>query len=75
MNRYVTLPVCGVYSMLDLAIYYRLSKWVRDFVELGGLMQGYQRKNVTPYMHIMVFHVTKMLRHFGNIKQFSGQGT
>ena len=37
-------------------------------------MQGYQRKHVTPYMHIMVFHVPKMLRHFGNIKQFSGQG-
>ena len=37
-------------------------------------MQGYQRKRVTPYMHIMVYHVPKMLRVFGNIKQFSGQG-
>ena len=26
------------------------------------------------HMHIMVFHVPKMLRVFGNIKQFSGQG-
>ena len=38
------------------------------------MMQSYQRKHVTPYMHIMVFHVPKMLRVFGNIKQFSGQG-
>ena len=31
-------------------------------------------KHVTPYMHIMVFHVPMMLRVFGNIKHFSGQG-
>ena len=37
-------------------------------------MQGYQCKHVTPYKHIMVFHMPKMLRVFSNIKQFSGQG-
>ena len=47
---------------------------VCDFVKLGDLMQGYQPKHVTPYMHIMIYHVPKMLRVFSNIKQFSGKG-
>ena len=34
-------------------------------------MQG---KHVTPYMHCMVYHIPRMLRLYGNIKQFSGQG-
>ena len=67
-----------MYSMLRckcfLPIILQAKLWVHDFVELGDLMQGYQRKHVTPYMHIMVYHVPKMLRVFGNIKQFSGQG-
>ena len=68
MNKCGTVSVYSVYSMLFLAIYLQAKQWVHDFVELGGLMQGYQHKYVTPYLHIMVFHVPKMLRHFGNIK-------
>ena len=29
---------------------------------------------ITPYMHIMVFHVPEMINAHGNIKQFSSQG-
>ena len=38
-------------------------------------MQGYQKKYVTPYMHCMVYHVPTMLTKYGNLRQFSGQGT
>ena len=37
-------------------------------------MEGYQKKNVTPYMHCMVYHVPEMLKKYGNLRQFSGQG-
>ena len=29
---------------------------------------------VTPYIHIMVKHVPELLRRFGTMQQFSGQG-
>ena len=37
-------------------------------------MEGFQKKNVTPYMHCMVFHVPEMLKKYKNLRQFSGQG-
>ena len=49
-------------------------QWVNVFTRLGDQYQGYQRKYVTPYMHAFVFHVPDMMRHFGSLKQFSGQG-
>ena len=44
------------------------------FTGLGSHYEGYSEKNITPYMHIMVYHVPDMIRHYGNIKKFSGQG-
>ena len=31
-------------------------------------------EDVTPYMHCMVYHVPAMLKKFGSLRQFSGQG-
>ena len=44
------------------------------YVSLGEHYEGYSRKHVTPYMHIMVFQVPDMIERHGNIKMFSGQG-
>ena len=44
------------------------------FVGLGRYYMGYYKKDVTPYMHIMVYHVPEMISHYGKIKKFSGQG-
>ena len=30
---------------------------------------------VTPYMHLLVFHITDFIDKYGNVKQFSCQGT
>ena len=43
------------------------------YVSLGEHYEGYSRKHVTPYMHIMVFHVPDIIERNGNIKMFSGQ--
>ena len=41
---------------------------------LSGRCEGHQKRNITPYMHAMVYHVPDMMKRFGNVKQFSGQG-
>ena len=35
---------------------------------------GYQRVNVTPYMHCLVYHVPDHMWQYGNLWVFSGQG-
>ena len=48
---------------------------MKEFLELGRHCDGYQKSCVTPYMHILVFHVPDFIKANGNIKQFSCQGT
>jgi hypothetical protein len=37
-------------------------------------LEGYDSNSITPYIHVMVYHVPKMLKTYGSIKQFTGQG-
>ena len=48
---------------------------MNEFLELGRHCDGYQKSCVTPYMHILVYHVPDFMKAYGNIKQFSCQGT
>eukprot|EP00731_Ephydatia_muelleri_P024549 Em0016g820a len=52
----------------------KAKQWIKDFVALSPVAQGYQKDRVTPYMHIMAMHMPHMIRLHGNIKQFSCQG-
>ena len=47
---------------------------VRDFVSLSNVLEGHQKRRVTPYMHIFAYHVPYSIRQHGNIRKFSGQG-
>ena len=58
----------------SLHLYMQAQQWIRDFLDLSRL-EGYQRKNVTPYMHCLVYHVPQQIRTHGNIIKFSGQGS
>ncbi|CAC5380026.1 unnamed protein product [Mytilus coruscus] len=49
-------------------------KWVSDFTSLRVCLEGFDFKYVTPYMHILVYHVSFFLRKYRSIKQFIGQG-
>ncbi|XP_071107251.1 uncharacterized protein [Haliotis cracherodii] len=51
-----------------LALDWRCKRWVATF----GLV--YQSKDVTPYMHILAYHITDMLKIHGNLVTFSQQG-
>jgi hypothetical protein len=45
-----------------------------DFRSLSEHLEGYDSKSITPYIHVMVYHVPKMLKTYGSIKQFTDQG-
>ena len=48
--------------------------WVSLFMSLAGISIGHAKKNVTPYMHAMVYHVPRFLARLQGIKKFTGQG-
>jgi hypothetical protein len=62
-------------SKLEVDSFFELArKWVLDFRSLSEHLEGYDSKSITPYIHVMVYHVPKMLKTYGSIKQFTGQG-
>ena len=48
--------------------------WDTNFTELRSCLEGFDFKNVTPYMHILVYHIPMFLKKYKGIKQFTGQG-
>ena len=56
-------------------LYSQAQEWITTFTSLGSSCQGYQKERVTPYMHIMAYHVPRLMMLHKGIKKFSGQGT
>ena len=48
--------------------------WVKLFLTMNGKREGYERRRITPYMHIMVQYFQKFLELYGSKKIFTGQG-
>ena len=44
------------------------------FLSLNGKRKGYNKTRVTPYMHILVYHVPVFLKQYSTLKVFTGQG-
>ena len=64
--------------MLAINLIYSQSKdWVNLFLKLGKypFSDGYQNSKVTPYIHIMVYHVPTFIDKYKSVKQFSSQGS
>lgn len=36
--------------------------------------EGYQPSNVTPYLHILLYHVPFFVSKYGSLSKFTGQG-
>ncbi len=49
-------------------------KWIEDFIAIGNKREGYSRSDVTPYVHIMAYHLPYLMRLHAGIKAFTGQG-
>lgn len=47
--------------------------WINLFCSLRGKRPGYERSRVTPYMHLIPYHIPFIKNH-GSFKMFSGQG-
>ena len=57
------------YTKSEVDDFQRLARsFLREFLEI------YPSKKVTPYMHVLVFHVPEMLRKHGSISVFEQQG-
>ena len=58
----------------ELCLFAQAKDWANLFCSLRNQRTGYGRKNVTPYMHSMVYHVPGVMKRHKNVKQFTGQG-
>lgn len=52
----------------------RPKNWRQTFVSLRGERVGYERKRVTPYMHVLFAHVPFFLNIYKCLKILTGQG-
>ena len=52
------------------------NSWVLSFLALSKLLEEYDSKAITLYIHILVYHVPMLLcKHmYSSLKQFTGQG-
>ena len=57
-------------------VFSQIRTWMEDFLALHDKhhLEGYAKRNVTPYMHILLYHVPALINRHGSIKPFSGQG-
>ena len=56
-------------------IFHAAKNWIDAFLHLHTThkLQGYAKRHVTPYIHLMLYHIPVMIERFNGIKQFSGQ--
>ena len=53
---------------------FKANEWIKLFLSLKDKQDGYGKENVTPYMHLLVYHVPKFLNDQYGMKIFTGQG-
>jgi len=51
----------------------KAKEWITYFLSLPSL-PGHQKTCVTPYMHVLAYHVPDQVQQHKNIRKFSGQG-
>ncbi|XP_065920008.1 uncharacterized protein [Dysidea avara] len=54
-------------------LHQKAKDWVDDYTDLRDVHCSYRPQYVTPYIHILTYHVPHLIRMYGNIKQFSCQ--
>ena len=53
-------------------VFNRGIRWIELFCSLRNTRPGYTRARVTPYMHIMCYHIPTFIQQYGSIKKFTG---
>jgi len=54
-------------------LFLQAKAWIDSYTKLRNVHASYRPQYVTPYMHVLAYHVPHLIRHHGNIKQFSCQ--
>lgn len=50
------------------------TEWIKLYLSLGGEVIGYENTSVTPYFHILAYHLPRFIRDETPFKLFTGQG-
>lgn len=69
--------LCGLTSseeMTNASLFNHAKLFIDTFLSLEGVRKGYERSRVTPYMHVMLYHMPRLVQDNCGITQFSGQG-
>ncbi|XP_074662584.1 uncharacterized protein LOC141915078 [Tubulanus polymorphus] len=56
-----------------LSCFEKAKSFVNLFLSLGSKRKGYKKANVTPYMHVLLYHVPFLIKEHGPISRYSGQ--
>ena len=52
-----------------------MHKFITQFLEIGqNKREGYHPKNITPYLHVLLYHIPFFISRYGTLANFSGQG-
>uniref|UniRef100_A0A1X7TWP4 Uncharacterized protein n=2 Tax=Amphimedon queenslandica TaxID=400682 RepID=A0A1X7TWP4_AMPQE len=71
----VIYEMIGISNPTDdetLTVQSKALQWIQDFLKFP--YDGYSKSNVTPYMHVMGYHIPHLMKCHAGIKRFSGQG-
>ena len=63
----VTSDMCTKFHVLA-------KQWINDFIAVGAKREGYSKSDITPYMHVMVYHLPYLMAFHSSLKPFTGQG-
>lgn len=58
---------------VHLTCFQKAKSWLDSFISLGNKRKGYKKLNVTPYMHVLVYHTPNVIRTHGALKNYSAQ--
>lgn len=64
----------GTSEFSDNDFFEKAKSWVNLFASLKGKRKGYESARITPYIHVMVYHIPNFLRTNKAVKLFTGQG-
>ena len=69
----ITLKSCMTFD--ETAIFLKVHCFMSLFLDIGKRKrEGYLPKNVTPYLHTLLYHVPFFVSQYGSLAKFSGQG-
>jgi len=71
---YDTLSEWAPTQEMKSTFFSKATEWARLCLSLGDEESGYGKSRITPYMHILCYHVPHFLKDNNGLKRFTGQG-